>query len=254
MEHFEQMSSYLPVNALTLSGFMAIVFVSLFFIVVRYFGLTYLFYKLTWGRIVKGQLPPLHQRKMKQQQMGFEIKWSLISSGVFALSAYLLAVSWQLGWTQIYLPLNQWGWAYLPVSFLILSLIHEVYFYWTHVIMHRPTIYRAAHATHHHSIQVSPWASFCFHPYEAIVHALFLPLVVFILPLHPVVIIAYLTFMTVTAISNHLGFELLKWSIVQKHFISGTHHSVHHQKFNYNYGLYFTFMDRLFGTEYKETL
>lgn len=40
--------------------------------------------------------------------------------------------------------------------------------------------------------------------------------------------------------------KFLRW------FINGSaHHTEHHLKFNYNYGEYFTFWDRLFGT-YKD--
>ncbi|NQZ17779.1 MAG: sterol desaturase family protein, partial [Bdellovibrionales bacterium] len=73
------------------------------------------------------------------------------------------------------------------------------------------------------------------------------------IPIHPVVIISYLTFMTLTAISNHLGVELFKWPLLQRHFISGTHHALHHKRFNGNYGLYYCFMDRLGKTEIQES-
>ena len=105
------------------------------------------------------------------------------------------------------------------------------------------------HAVHHFSSKTSPWASFSFHPYEALVHATFLPVLVCFVPIHPTVILFYLTFMTLTAISNHLGVELLKPKILQSIFISGTHHAFHHKDYRSNFGLYYRFMDQWMGSD-----
>ncbi|MCO4756077.1 MAG: sterol desaturase family protein [Bacteriovoracaceae bacterium] len=161
----------------------------------------------------------------------------------------MIGILWQLGLSKIYLNFNMLSIYYLPLSFLIYALAHEFYFYFTHVWMHRPRVYRNVHAVHHQSIKTTPFASFSFHPLEALVHAAFLPIMVMLIPIHPVVIIGYLIFMTVTAISNHLGVEVITSSHIKKHFISGEHHAKHHRLMKYNFGLYFTFMDRLMGTE-----
>ena len=51
---------------------------------------------------------------------------------------------------------------------------------------------------------------------------------------------------------NHAGVEIYPSNkfgkLFQKYVIGATHHDVHHTKFNYNYGLYFTFWDRIFNT------
>ena len=83
-----------------------------------------------------------------------------------------------------------------------------------------------------------------------------LPILILIVPIHPTVFIFHLTFMTITAVSNHLGFELLPKSSrflgFPKYFISATHHAQHHKYFNYNYGLYFSFWDRIMGTNHEK--
>ena len=246
--HFEKMESYIPMDLLTLEGFLLANGVILFFVIVRYFALVGLFYGIFWNS-KRSRDGDLHDKKIKSNQVAFEIRWSLISSIVFSFSGYALGVLWQKGWTQIYLPFDEWTLAYLPMSFLIGALVHEFYFYWTHRAMHHPKLYRRIHAIHHHSVKTTPWASFSFHPWEALVHASFLPLLALVIPLHPTVIIAYLMFMTLTALSNHLGVELIPFSSVLRWFISGTHHAIHHRDFHYNYGLYFCFIDQWFGTE-----
>lgn len=247
MNHFEKMESYIPIELFSLNGFILANLVISFFVILRYFGLVYLFYAPFWHKNSKRER--LHDQKTKPGQIGFEIKWSMISSLIFSFSGYVMGLLWQKGYTQLYLPFDEYGLWYLPVSFVVYSLIHEVYFYYTHLWMHRPKLYKRVHAVHHFSVHTSPWASFSFHPYEALVHAAFLPILVCIIPIHPVVVIAYLTFMTLTAISNHLGVEIIGSTFLKKHFISGAHHSIHHLRFHGNYGLYYCFMDRLGKTE-----
>ena len=154
-----------------------------------------------------------------------------------------------IGLSQIYLSFDEYGLWYLPVSFVLYSLVHEAYFYFTHIWMHQPKYYRTVHLVHHLSVKTSPWASFSFHPWEASVHAAFLPVMVLWLPVHPTVLISYLTFMTLTAISNHLGVEVIPFKLIKDQFISGEHHGIHHKKANCNFGLYYTFIGKLFGTD-----
>ena len=186
----------------------------------------------------------------------FERRWSLLSSGIFGLTGVVLGLFWQKGWTQIYLRFDEMGWSYLVISPFLLVLLHETYFYWTHRLLHVPWFYRRFHSVHHESLHPSPWASFSFHPVESLLNALALPLIAMVMPLHPVVLLLHLVLMTVTAILNHLGFELLprnrfgKW--VGTHVVSALHHSQHHRYFRFNYALFMTFWDRWLGTEHPQ--
>lgn len=251
LNHFEKIQSYLPISLAQPAGFAIAFGVVLFFILIRYFAMVAAFYFWFWR---DNSLHPrqLHDQNVKPGQVKFEIKHSMVSSLVFAFFGVLMGLLWQQGLTQIYLRFDHYGYWYLPASFVLISLIHELYFYLTHRWMHIPRVYTRFHHVHHFSRKTSPWASFSFHFNEAIVQAIFLPLVVLLVPVHPVVLISYLTFMTLTAISNHLGVELISSKIITRYFISGDHHSLHHQQFNGNYGLYYCFMDRWFGTEIKE--
>jgi sterol desaturase/sphingolipid hydroxylase (fatty acid hydroxylase superfamily) len=59
--------------------------------------------------------------------------------------------------------------------------------------------------------------------------------------------------MTLAATINHGAVEIYsaKWARhrLAKWMIGAAHHDDHHKKFNYNYGLYFTFWDTWMGTE-----
>ncbi len=245
LNHFETYTSYVPasIELFSAPGFLISNLVISGFIIFRYFLMVLPFHFLRSNQISAGPLKPFQIRS--------EIKYSILSTLFFSLSGYLVALLWDLGWTQIYLKFDDFGFFYLPISFLIYGLVHEIYFYFTHVWMHKPNIFKKVHYIHHQSNPTSPWASFSFHPYEGLVHALFLPLMVLVIPIHPVVLISYLMFMTVTAIINHLGFELLPFKKLNRFFISGSHHGLHHKFYNGNYGLYFCFIDRIMNTEVK---
>ncbi len=244
LEHFETYSSYIPVslNLLNLHGFIVVNLTLSAFIIFRYFLMVSPFHFLR-NVLVKS--------KLKHKQIRHEIRYSILSTVFFSLSGYLIALLWDLELTKIYLKFDEFGYTYLLVSFFIFAFFHEVYFYFTHLWMHQPKIFKKVHSVHHFSNPTSPWASFSFHPYECLIHAAFLPLMVIVIPIHPTVLIGYLTFMTLTAIFNHLGFEIFPFKAFNKHFISGTHHSLHHKHFKGNYGLYFCLIDRLLKTEIR---
>jgi Delta7-sterol 5-desaturase len=140
-----------------------------------------------------------------------------------------------------------------PLSLAVAMLAHETYYYWLHRWMHQPRIFRIVHKVHHDSNITSPWTAFSFHPLEGVLQAVFLPLLLMVLPMHLYVIILQLTIMTLSSVINHLDIEIYPKRFY-KHFlgkwlIGATHHSLHHKQFKYNYGLYFTFWDKWKGTE-----
>jgi sterol desaturase/sphingolipid hydroxylase (fatty acid hydroxylase superfamily) len=196
-------------------------------------------------RIVKER----HDRKQQYK----EVFWSLLSSVIFAFAGAGMVVAWQMGYTQVYEDLSRYGLWYLPVSFLIATFIHETYYYWLHRWMHIPVVFRAIHKTHHESRNTSPWTSFSFHPAESLLQAVIVPLTIMVLPMHYWVIVAWLVFMSVTSVINHLNVEIYPrrfnrhW--LGKWLIGATHHSLHHTEFKRNFGLYFTFWDHWMGTE-----
>ena len=71
-----------------------------------------------------------------------------------------------------------------------------------------------------------------------------------------VAIFLFLVHMIVRNVLGHSGYELLPRSLA--HSVawgwsnSVTHHDLHHETFRWNYGLYFTWWDRLMGTEHPQ--
>lgn len=250
LDHFQKFESYIPFD-LNQPMNMLIAFVVMYLVIIlRYFMLVGVFHYYFW--YFKKDHKRIYPTIPSKKQIRYEIKWSCISSFFFAAAGVLLGILWQNGIAPMYLDFDFYGYWYLPLSFLFAAILHEVYFYFTHRLLHIPWFYKKAHQVHHNSINPSAWASLSFHPLESLLESLILPLILLIIPMHPVVLLSYLLFMTVSAIINHLGIEVFngKLAFVRKFLISGTHHHTHHSKFNYNYGLYFTFMDALFSTDF----
>ena len=124
-----------------------------------------------------------------EPQMRREIGWSLASAAIYGIPAGIVAWGWQEhGWTRIYTDIDAFPLWYLPVSLLCYLLIHDTWFYWTHRWMHRPALFRIAHAVHHDSRPPTAWAAMSFHPIEALTGAVVIPALVFLIPIHVAVL------------------------------------------------------------------
>jgi len=76
---------------------------------------------------------------------------------------------------------------------------------------------------------------------------LFIPALVFVVPIHVAGLLFVLTSMTIFGVINHLGYEIYPRFLVDRGvgrwFISVTHHNWHHRRFRCNYALYFRLWD-----------
>jgi sterol desaturase/sphingolipid hydroxylase (fatty acid hydroxylase superfamily) len=221
-------------------------------IAVRYLLVAGVAYGLIWktGRAPRRQLnrdPP------KPAAIRHELALSLFSSWIYAAPATLALVAWNHGGTLIYTDVGRYGVAWLVASGLIYLLIQDAYYYWLHRLMHHPALFRHTHAGHHRSRQPTPFASFAFDWAEAAANAWVMPALVFVIPIHPAVILTLLSVATLAAVLNHAGAEVLpNWLVrgpIGRWLISASHHSLHHSHYNANFGLYFRFWDKLMGTD-----
>ncbi|MGN6165057.1 MAG: sterol desaturase family protein, partial [Flavisolibacter sp.] len=176
-----------------------------------------------------------------------------ITTFIFALFGTATLVAWQHGLIKVYTDVHAYPLWWMPLSLFIALLLHETYYYWIHRWMHHPKIFKQVHKVHHDSHITSPWTAFSFHPLEGVLQALFLPLLLLVLPMHLYILIIQLTFMTLSSVVNHLNIEIypakFRQHFLGKWLIGATHHSLHHKQYKYNFGLYFTFWDRWKKTE-----
>lgn len=194
----------------------------------------------------------IQRRFPKTTRIWHEIEHSLVTAIVFMLVLIGIYFLRKAGYTQMYSDVAAYGWGYLIGSFFLLTIIHDTYFYWVHRLMHHPTLFRHLHRVHHVSNNPTPWASFSFHPFESFLEIGILPLVVLVLPLHPIALIAFSIWSLLFNILGHLGYELYPRGFVRhpilKWLNTSTHHNLHHARFNCNYGLYYNFWDRWMQT------
>jgi len=181
-----------------------------------------------------------------------EIVYSLVTTFIFAVIGYLVFITPFVKLTQVYYDIEQFGLGYFFLSILMMILLHDTYFYWTHRWMHTKAVYKYVHKVHHLSTNPSPWAAMAFHPVESVVEAGVIVLIPLIFPVHPLAIGLFLLFMMAYNVYGHLGYELypkgFSKTSIGKWVNTSVNHNMHHQQFTGNYGLYFLFWDRIMGT------
>ncbi|MEM8773134.1 MAG: sterol desaturase family protein [Pseudomonadota bacterium] len=202
---------------------------------------------------------PLTGRKIRsafpgRRQMGREIITSLRTAAIFALVGTSIFVLRKLGFIDVYLDPAERGWAYFVFTVIALTILHDAWFYWTHRLIHNPRLFRRVHRTHHKSHNPTPWTAYSFDISEAFVNALYLPFALMIIPASPFAIFLFLSHMMFRNAIGHCGYEVFpSWRSGRPIFgwlTTVTHHDLHHAQAGWNYGLYFTWWDRLMGTEH----
>jgi Delta7-sterol 5-desaturase len=236
-----------PTNFLVI---FSILFAGIF---LRYLALAWIYHELVYKKLGDAQpFRRLHQQ-IKLPQVRTEIWYSFLGAIIFGLAGVVMLIFWQKGYSLLYTKLSLWDLLWIPASYLLALFIHETYYYWLHRWMHKPKVLRHFHHIHHNSLYTSSFTSFSFHPIEAGLQALFLPVLVLLLPMHFSVLLALLVTMSVTAVINHAGVEVYPSSALSnpllRWMVGATHHDMHHLRYRCNYGLYFTFWDVWMKTE-----
>lgn len=192
-------------------------------------------------------------RKMLSGQIRREVTYSALSAVFFAGANILIAASVYVGISQISFSLPVWWWW---VNIIVMLISHDTYFYWSHRFLHLRRVFRVGHATHHRSINSTPWAAYAFDPLEGFLNALFVQIYIVLVPAHPITIVAFVTIMIIKNAIGHSGYEINPSGWTKNkftdYFTTVTHHDLHHQSFHFNFGLYFTFWDRLMKTEHPD--
>ncbi len=202
----------------------------------------------------------LRNRKIRERspdwtQKRREILASLRTAAIFAgVGGLSIAGLMAAGFDVVYGDPLARGWPYLIFSTVMLIVLHDAWFYWTHRLIHCPKLFRRFHREHHKSHNPSPWAAYSFDPGEAVVNAIYLPLVLLFIPSAGLAIFIFINHMMIRNAIGHSGYELFPSARNGRPMFdwmtSVTHHDLHHAQAGWNYGLYFSWWDRLMGTEH----
>jgi sterol desaturase/sphingolipid hydroxylase (fatty acid hydroxylase superfamily)/uncharacterized protein (DUF2147 family) len=185
-----------------------------------------------------------------------EIFTSLRTAFIFSIIGFSIFLARKAGWLTIYDDFSVRGLSYLAVSLAAMIVAHDAYFYWAHRAMHHPRLFHLFHRTHHQSRTPTPWTAYAFDVPEAIVMLGFVPFWLTFVPMHELGLQAFMTWQIVRNVMGHAGVELSPVSGQPSRLLgwlnTTLHHDLHHQNWQTNYGLYFSWWDRLMGTEHPE--
>jgi Delta7-sterol 5-desaturase len=144
----------------------------------------------------------------------------------------------------------------VALSYPLVLVVHDAYFYWTHRFMHARWVFRLFHWEHHKSSAPTVFTAYSFAIPEAIVQGLF---GVFYVAFFPCTFGALVFFQFVEILHNlaiHSGLDFYPRLLVTNPrwgWLAGpAHHDIHHRTGRGNYGLYTRFWDRLMKTEHPD--
>jgi len=217
-------------------------------------GLAFLFFYVIFRK--RKLFAKIQQRWPSGSDYRREISYSFITFLIFAITPLVLSNASIKPYTSIYTDIHKHGMLYFWLVFPLMLIVHDAYFYWAHRLMHHPKLFSFFHVVHHKSTNPSPWASFAFQPTEAFIESAIIYIFAFSFPVHFIHLFSFLIFMTLYNVYGHLGFELFPAGFNKNRFFkwfnTSVNHNMHHQYFKGNYGLYFTWWDRLMNTLHKD--
>ena len=204
-------------------------------------GLSYLLF-FVWGR---KRFHPDYVPDAKQNRSArFWGSVSIIGNAVLTIPFHWLLSH---GYGNLYWDVSEYGWGYLIGSFFLYLAVTETMIYWIHRALHGDFLYHRLHKYHHQFQVTTSWVSTAFHPLDSFAQALPHHLCAFLFPVHAVMYLIMVGFVTVWSVVIHDRVSLVRSKLIN---YTG-HHTLHHWYYNYNYGQFFTLWDRLGGT-YKD--
>jgi ring-1,2-phenylacetyl-CoA epoxidase subunit PaaE len=219
-------------------------------------SIVYLIFWVLFGRKLSNRKIQLSKRAGWPQIKG-EIGATLVSFIGSTLLMLLLLSFKDNGLAKFYNEAGKYGIWYEVLTVCILVLASDTWFYWSHRIMHHPSIYKYVHALHHKSLDVNPFTSTSFHVIEAVWLTLFVIPIVFVMPVSMTALGIVQVLGTLNNLKSHLGYELFPGFFSKmppfNMLVTATNHSLHHTQYNGNYGLFFRFWDILCSTELNTT-
>jgi len=131
-------------------------------------------------------------------------------------------------------------------------LLFDAYFYGLHRLLHTRVLYRRVHAAHHRSRAPTVVTALAFHPLEALLVFGFMPVALWVVPIHLVSLAVVSVFLSGSIVLAHCGYEIFPswWDRVPLlgWYVTPRVHDAHHVHRNCNFSATLAIFDRLFGT------
>jgi lathosterol oxidase len=212
-----------------------------FFLYFFFSGISYLIF-FVWGR---KRFHPTY--KADPAAIRKAIKWA--TYGILGNVVLTMPLHWLVahGWGRVYWHVSDYGVGWMFASFFLYLTFTETCIYWIHRSLHGDFLYRKLHRYHHEWQATTSWVSLAFHPVDSFAQALPHHLIIFILPVHGLMYLVMVTFVSVWAVAIHDRVSIVKWNLIN---YTG-HHTLHHWLYRCNYGQFLTLWDRL-GRTYRD--
>ena len=153
-----------------------------------------------------------------------------------------------------YQPLGLWDTLPTVFTLLISILFIDLFTYWQHRVFHFSTLLWRCHLVHHSDTEMNVSTNFRHHPFEVIATSVFTTLFLYLLKLPEFILIIYFFLATAISLWHHSDIKncILLEKLLQPIFITPEIHRLHHssnpQERNSNYGMVFSFWDKLFSS------
>ncbi|MBL8917090.1 MAG: sterol desaturase family protein [Archangium sp.] len=235
----------MPISVFTLAALLIALHVGRY--VVMAGGAYLVFWKWKSNPVTKTRR--LQHAAFTSEDLRREVLLSLLTAVLFG-SFFAVVYGGQTPRPLVYSGL--WGALEFCAWLLLVLVVHDTFFYWSHRLSHHRALFRHAHRVHHLSRNPSPFAALAFHPLDAFVQIIWAVPLGMLLPIPSSVWLAFAFVAMFINVLGHCGVELYprSWAThpVLGWLNSASAHDQHHLKLERNFGLYFTFWDRVCGT------
>ena len=221
--------------------------------VVRYFILSGGIFALIWFFSHRLTRFKIQSADPKRAQIWSDIKWSISTAVIQGVLTSLVILK---GHSRIYYHISDYGVSWLFISVIPMFILLDAYFYFSHRLLHWKPLMKSIHITHHQAKIPTAFSTIAFHPAEAFLQWLIFPMIVYLIPVHYVVLGVFFGFTFLINNLGHLGYEFYPRGFVRHPIFrwsnTSTFHNMHHTHVNCNFGLYFIFLDHFFKTTHKD--
>lgn len=174
----------------------------------------------------------------------------LESVASIAVTTFCLALALLITWNGWGLwALSDWGILNTIIGAVLLIVGYDTWYYWAHRLLHTGPFYRF-HQWHHKSVAPTVWSADSQSVVETALIQGFMIAAALVLPITPVALILHRLYDHVNGQIGHCGYEYAGGPATSfpSPMVAVAYHDVHHSRFKYNFGNYFSVWDRLMGT------
>jgi sterol desaturase/sphingolipid hydroxylase (fatty acid hydroxylase superfamily) len=181
-------------------------------------------------------------RPLREHQIATEIRRSVLSIVIFAGYGWLTTQAYLRGRVDV-----SWtaSWAQIVGDVAVLFVWNELHFFLCHRLLHTRWLYRHVHRIHHESVTPTPFSTFSFHWFEAVLLG---SVMITAMAWHTFSIWALLFLPVMSLLFNTIGHGNYNIFAGTRLRSASAEHARHHRLVAGNYGFYFPVLDRVFGT------